>query len=169
MPVQVCRPDCWSPEFPGTIIHTRKTTTGMFGGPLPRSCRFQVQEQWFSANALPGEHELFLNYLSLAILCLGLLMVFYAFIFLHNLPYSIAKKRNHPQVEAIHVACWLSLFTFHAIWPVVYIWAVTVQSPIEVAVGEKQPGDLEQRLKALEGRLGKIESASGPAAKGAAT
>jgi len=66
----------------------------------------------------------FLDYLSLIILIAGLTLVFYAFIYIHDLPYKIAKKRHHPQKEAIHVACWLSLFTLHALWPFVYIWAV---------------------------------------------
>jgi hypothetical protein len=65
----------------------------------------------------------FLDYLSLVILIAGLTLVFYAFIYIHDLPYKIAHKRHHPQAEAIHVACWLSLFTLHALWPFVYIWA----------------------------------------------
>jgi len=31
--------------------------------------------------------------------------VFYTFIFIHDIPYEQAKKRNHPQADAIHVAC----------------------------------------------------------------
>ena len=69
-------------------------------------------------------NKAFLDYLALVILILGLTLVFYAFIYIHDLPYKIAKKRQHPHAEAIHVACWLSLFTLHALWPFVYIWAV---------------------------------------------
>lgn len=65
----------------------------------------------------------FLDYLSLVILIGGLLLTFYAFIYIHDLPHKIAKKRHHPQEEAIHVACWLSLFTLHALWPFIYMWA----------------------------------------------
>src|SRR3954447_9034261 len=67
---------------------------------------------------------MFLDYLSLIILLMGLTLVFYGFIYIHDLPYKIAKKRHHPHEEAIHVACWLSLFTLHALWPFIYIWAV---------------------------------------------
>jgi Protein of unknown function (DUF3302) len=66
----------------------------------------------------------FLDYLSLVILIAGLTLVFYGFIYIHDLPHKIAEKRHHPQEEAIHVACWLSLFTLHALWPIIYIWAV---------------------------------------------
>ena len=72
---------------------------------------------------------MFLDYLALVILLVGLVLVFYTFIYIHNLPHAVAKKRHHPHEEAIHVACWLSLFTLHAIWPIVYIWAVSHKPP----------------------------------------
>jgi hypothetical protein len=67
---------------------------------------------------------MFLDYLSLIILIAGLTLTFYAFIYIHDLPHKIAKKRNHPHAEAIHVACWLSLIMLHVIWPFIYIWSV---------------------------------------------
>jgi Na+/H+ antiporter NhaD/arsenite permease-like protein len=104
-----------------------------------------------------------LEYISLGILLMGLTLVFYGFIYIHDIPYMIAKKRDHPHKEAIHVACWLSLFTLHAIWPIVYIWAMIKQKPFEVAlsgsagVPAAEP-ELLQRLEKLEERLRKIES-----------
>ena len=65
---------------------------------------------------------MFLEYFSLVILIVGLTLVFYTFIYIHDIPYQIAKKRNHPQAEAIHVACWLSVFTLNALWPLVFMW-----------------------------------------------
>ena len=70
-----------------------------------------------------------LHYFALVILVAGLTLVFYTFIYIHDLPHEIAKKRHHPLEEAIHVACWLSLFTRHAIWPIVYICSVTHKKP----------------------------------------
>lgn len=112
----------------------------------------------------------FLDYFSLAVLILGLTMAFYGFIYIHDIPYQIAKKRQHPQTEAIHVACWLSLFTLHAIWPIVFIWAIMKQRPFAVSVaasGEADPsgriGDLERRLAALESAAD-AESAKGASA-----
>ncbi len=102
---------------------------------------------------------MWLEYASLGILIIGLTLVFYTFVYIHDIPYMIAKKRNHPQVEAIHVACWLSLFTLHALWPLVFLWAVAKRSPIEVSVPGKQ--ELEERLleriASLESRLSQIE------------
>ena len=40
---------------------------------------------------------MFLDYLALGITLMGLTLVFYTFIYIHDIPYQIAKKRNHPQ------------------------------------------------------------------------
>jgi hypothetical protein len=102
---------------------------------------------------------MFLNYFSLVILLAGLTAVFYTFIYIHDLPYDIAKHRNHPQKEAIHVAGWLSLFTLHAIWPIVYIWAVSKQGPVNVVVAGDEPADpdSQRRLTDLEDKVRKLE------------
>lgn len=80
-----------------------------------------------------------LEYVALFILIVGVTVAIYVFLFIHDIPYQIAKKRNHPQAETIHVACWLSLFTLHAIWPLVYMWAVSKPQPLAInVVGGKE-------------------------------
>ena len=105
-----------------------------------------------------------LNYAALVILLVGLTLVFYGFIYVHDIPYSIAKKRNHPQKEAIHVACWLSLFTLHAIWPIVFIWAVAkTGDPIAVRVVDGGFGtndDVMKRLTSLEDEIRRLRTGS---------
>jgi hypothetical protein len=103
---------------------------------------------------------MFLDYLSLAILLMGLTVTFYVFIYIHDIPYKIAKARHHPYEEAIHVAGWLSLFTLHAIWPFVWIWAVSYKGPSSdlVANAAGGAGDLNSRLAAIESRLKQLES-----------
>lgn len=106
---------------------------------------------------------MFLNYLALGMMLTGLVVVYYTFIYIHELPYEAAKHRNHPHQDAIYVACWLSLFTLHAIWPLVYIWALSHKDSAEgVHSGDKlsptspdnnvsmQITDLERRLAQLE-------------------
>ncbi len=66
---------------------------------------------------------MFLDYFALGVLILVFLVIFYGIIILHDIPYLIAKKRNHPHADAIHVAGWVSLFTLHVIWPFLWIWA----------------------------------------------
>ncbi len=47
---------------------------------------------------------MFLNYFALGVLIFVFLVIFYGIIILHDIPYLIAKKRNHPHADAIHVA-----------------------------------------------------------------
>lgn len=60
---------------------------------------------------------MFLNYFALGVLIFVFLVIFYGIIAIHDIPYLIAKKRNHPHADAIHTAGWVSLFTLHVIWP----------------------------------------------------
>ena len=102
---------------------------------------------------------MFLDYFALAMLFMGGLLVFYTFIYIHEIPYEIAKKRNHPQTEAIYVACWLSLFTLHAIWPIVFIWAIARIGPLKVAVTDQGGVDIAVRVARLETELGSLRNA----------
>lgn len=67
----------------------------------------------------------FLNYFALGLLFFVAITLFYGVIVLHDNPYRIAKARNHPHQDAIHAAGWVSLFTLHALWPFLWIWAMT--------------------------------------------
>ncbi len=104
-----------------------------------------------------------LDYISLGILVFVGITIFYGIIAIHDIPYEMAKHRNHPQQDAIHVAGWISLFTLHVIWPFLWIWATLYRedrgwgfsdggSPGKhVNELEKQLGDLSERIAALEG------------------
>lgn len=64
-----------------------------------------------------------LDYIALFLVLFVALVIFYGIIVIHDIPYEIAKKRNHPQQDALHVAGWVSLFTLHVLWPFLWIWA----------------------------------------------
>lgn len=66
---------------------------------------------------------MFLDYFALGVLVFVAIFLFYGIIALHDIPYEIAKKRNHPHQDAIHYAGWVSLFTLHVLWPFLWIWA----------------------------------------------
>jgi hypothetical protein len=66
---------------------------------------------------------MFLDYFALFLVFFVVVFFFYAIIVIHDIPYEIAKHRNHPHQDAIHVAGWVSLFTLHAIWPFLWIWS----------------------------------------------
>jgi hypothetical protein len=70
------------------------------------------------------DFDTFLNYFALGLLIFVVITLFYAIIAIHDVPYEIAKKRNHPHQDAIHAAGWVSLFTLHALWPFLWIWAM---------------------------------------------
>jgi len=70
----------------------------------------------------------FLSFFALAIIVFVFLTLAYGIIAIHDIPYNIAKARNHPHQDAIHAAGWVSLFTLHAIWPFLWIWA-TIYRP----------------------------------------
>ncbi|UTM58210.1 DUF3302 domain-containing protein [Photobacterium sp. CCB-ST2H9] len=66
---------------------------------------------------------MFLDYFALGLLIFVALVMFYGIIAIHDIPYEIAKEREHPHQDAIHYAGWVSLFTLHALWPFLWIWA----------------------------------------------
>jgi len=64
-----------------------------------------------------------LEYVALGVLVFVVITLFYGVIVIHDIPYDIAKHRDHPQQDAIHVAGWISLLTLHVLWPFLWIWA----------------------------------------------
>ena len=66
---------------------------------------------------------MFLDYFALFMLFFVGVVLFYTIIVVHDIPYEIAVKRNHPHQDAIHIAGWVSLFTLHILWPFLWIWA----------------------------------------------
>ncbi len=66
----------------------------------------------------------FLNYFALFLLLFVVVVIFYGIIAIHDIPHMIAESRHHPHQDAIHAAGWVSLFTLHALWPFLWIWAM---------------------------------------------
>ncbi len=94
---------------------------------------------------------MFLDYVALVLLIFVALVIFYGIIVIHDIPYEIAKERDHPHQDAIHVSGWVSLFTLHAIWPFLWIWATLWRK--ERGWGfhrlEEEQHDLHHRLEQL--------------------
>lgn len=103
--------------------------------------------------------EFLLNYSALAILIFTIAALCYGMIAIRNIPYEIAKKRNHPHQRALKLAGTLSLFTLHLIWPLLWIWALLYrpQRLCSNSDGENRSmgalfEDLLRRVEALEAR-----------------
>jgi len=67
-----------------------------------------------------------LDIFSLFVLLILLLSIIGVFIFLGLWPGRVARQRNHPQVEAITIGSWVGLLTGGVLWPLILIWAFTV-------------------------------------------
>ncbi|QLA09275.1 DUF3302 domain-containing protein [Enterobacter ludwigii] len=91
------------------------------------------------------------------------LVLFYGIVAIHGIPYNIAKKRNHPHADAIHTAGWISLFTIHAIWPLLWIWATLYQQDPGWGMQNHLPQSdryvLAKRVARLEQRLCTVQPA----------
>ena len=76
-------------------------------------------------------------------------------IVLAMLPGKIAKKRDHPQTEAVNVAGWLGALTLGLFWPFALIWAF--YKPGAHREGDSRSNQavtaLKQRITELEGAL----------------
>jgi len=79
-----------------------------------------------------------LSYFALAVLVFVVLVLAYGMIAIHDIPYHLAKARNHPHQDAIHAGGWVSLFTLHAIWPFLWLWA-TAYHPEHGYAGTPNP------------------------------
>src|SRR5215475_12739248 len=101
----------------------------------------------------------FLNYFALFLLIFVVVVLFYGIIAIHDIPYKIAEKREHPHQDAIYAAGWVSLFTLHVLWPFLWIWAMAYKpergwgfSQKEREIAQDEFAQLRSRIEALENR-----------------
>lgn len=101
-----------------------------------------------------------LEYVSLAILVFVALVIFYGIIVIHDIPYEIAKERNHPHQDAIHISGWVSLFTLHALWPFLWIWATLWRDDRGWGFTKlaQEQHDIEQKLSHLSEKVLELQS-----------
>jgi len=87
------------------------------------------------------------------------LVVVVAVVALGSLPGNIARRRGHPQADAITVAGWLGIATLGVLWPIAFIWAFL--RPDDGA-GQDPPATDEAKLLAeLQTRMTAVESTVG--------
>jgi len=104
-----------------------------------------------------------LDYVALGVLIFVVLTIIYGGMYIHDIPYQMAKKRNHPHVEAIHTACWVSLFLLHVIWPFLWIWAALYKPDVGWNMGGSSKPDkaeqekLQEEMNVLKNRISVLE------------
>ena len=104
----------------------------------------------------------FLNYFALGLLIFVVVVLFYGIIAIHDIPYLISKSRDHPHQDAIHAAGWVSLFTLHALWPFLWIWAMAYRPErgwgFSHAPSTTAPPPQAAELEELRCRITRLES-----------
>src|ERR1700741_5586458 len=107
-----------------------------------------------------------LNYFSLGLVFFVVIVLFYGIIAIHDIPYVIAKSRDHPHQDAIHAAGWVSLFTLHALWPFLWIWAMAYRPERGWGISHQSAADgggaadKSSQLEDLRRRVAELEKAT---------
>jgi len=104
---------------------------------------------------------MFIDYFALFMTIFVVIFVFYAIIVIHDIPYEIAHKRNHPHQDAIHVAGWVSLFTLNVIWPFLWIWSTLYREDRGWGYGvsgSAESSELEKRIEELTAKVDSIQT-----------
>jgi hypothetical protein len=91
-----------------------------------------------------------LDIFALVVIALLIAVVIWLVVLLGSMPGNIAKKRGHPQADAIQALGWIGIITLGAGWLVAIVWAYT--KPF----GAGDPA-LEARVEALESRLEQLQ------------
>jgi hypothetical protein len=79
-------------------------------------------------------------------------VVIWLIVLLGSMPGNIAKKRGHPQTEAIQALGWIGIITLGISWFIAIVWAYTKP----VGKGSTDPA-LDARIKALESQLEQLQ------------
>jgi len=95
--------------------------------------------------------------------------IIFLIIRLGELPGKIARNRNHPQADAIHVCGWLGLLTLGILWPLALIWSlikpVTVPGMVEetslTETLSHQIAELQNKIDFLENELHRLRLEKG--------
>ena len=108
-----------------------------------------------------------LDWIALGIWIFVIVILAYGIVAIHDIPISIAKKRNHPHADAIEAAAWVSLFFLQVLWPILWIWAfyykpeVAEKKVSEIEKLQSKMDEYNKRLVALEtGEKTKIKSST---------
>jgi hypothetical protein len=130
----------------------------VFSWPLFYPCIFTGRERRLRMG------DPFLNYFALFLLVFVVVVLFYGIIAIHDIPAKIAESRHHPHQDAIHAAGWVSLFTLHALWPFLWIWAMAYRPERgwgishQPAAGDAPPAAQASEIEDLRRRVAELET-----------
>jgi len=108
------------------------------------------------ASFLPPEMmdaaAMYIAWFVIVVVPIGAIVLFWL---VHVLPEKIAHKRHHPQKDAIHTLCLLSLVFGGLLWPIAWLWAYTKPAGYRLAYGTEKHDDYFHEMggKAQKGEL----------------
>ncbi|WP_420411018.1 DUF3302 domain-containing protein [Roseibium sp.] len=104
------------------------------------------------------------DYFTFFIMGVIFLLVVFLLFFFGDLPGKVAKKRGHPQADAINVCSWIGLAAGGVGWVVALVWAYTRPVGITVSPKLEPPNsddmgaqELKAEITSLRGRLAELE------------
>ncbi len=98
-----------------------------------------------------------LDIFALVVIALLIGVVIWLVVLLGNMPGDIARKRNHPQSDAISALGWIGLITMGLGWFIAIVWAYYKSETPASAELDSDPG-LKQRVDELESRLRNLQA-----------
>jgi len=102
---------------------------------------------------LAGGLNMVLDIFALAVIALLIGVVIWLVVLLGNMPGEIARKRNHPQAQAITALGWIGIITLGVGWFIAIVWAYYKPDNPDIA-----DSDLQQRVKDLENQLEQMQA-----------
>ena len=99
-----------------------------------------AQASFMPAHLIDGFANV-ISWIVLIVLPIGFIALFW---FVHIWPDTVAKRRQHPQRDAIHALCVLSLFFGGLLWPFAYLWAYTRPTMYKLAYGTDRYSPVEE-------------------------
>jgi CBS domain containing-hemolysin-like protein len=109
-----------------------------------------------SASFLSGETlDTAASVLAWVVVCVVPIVLIVLFWMVHVIPEKLAEKRHHPQKDAIHALCLMSLVFGGLLWPLAWLWAYTKPVGYRLAYGTEKHDDyyVEMAAKAQAGEL----------------
>ena len=98
-----------------------------------------------------------LDIFALVVIALLIGVVIWLVVLLGNMPGDIARKRNHPQSQAISALGWIGLITMGLGWFIAIVWAY-YKPETSAAVEQDASKDLRQRIDDLENQLNQMQT-----------
>ena len=98
-----------------------------------------------------------LDIFALVVIALLIGVVIWLVVLLGNMPGDIARKRNHPQSDAISALGWIGLITMGLGWFIAMVWAYYKPETSTSAAQDSDQG-LKQRVDELESQLRNLQA-----------